>query len=96
VTKTKNYELTIVSRLNPKTKKGEDNLGEIKKTLKDLGKIEKEESWGKKTLAYPIQKETVAYYYWFLLIADPNNINRLDNILKLNENILRYLLIVVD
>ncbi|MDD3679622.1 MAG: 30S ribosomal protein S6 [Candidatus Shapirobacteria bacterium] len=94
--KTNQYELTIVSRLNPKTKKGEDNLEKIKKTLVEIGKITKEENWGKKTLAYPIQKETAAYYCWFLFKAGPNKVGRLDNILKLNENIIRHLLVVVD
>ena len=94
--KAKNYELTIISRLNPKTKKGETDLEKIKTELTKIGKITKEENWGKKSLAYPIQKETEAYYYWFVFGADPKKVSRLDNTLKLNDNIIRYLLVVVD
>jgi small subunit ribosomal protein S6 len=96
MTKNKKYELTIVTRLNPKTKKGEADLEKIKKTLGEIGKITKEENWGKKNLAYPIQKETTAYYYWFAFEAAPNKVSRLDNILKLNDNIIRHLLVTVE
>ncbi len=96
MTKNKKYELTIITCLNPKTKKGEADLEKIKKALGDIGKIKKEEGWGKKNLAYPIQKETTAYYYWFAFEADPSKISRLDNILKLNDNIIRHLLIVIE
>jgi small subunit ribosomal protein S6 len=94
--KNKKYQLTIVSSLNPKTKKGETNLEKIKKIIADMGAITEEKDWGKKNLAYPIQKQTSAYYYWFALEADPAKVTRLDNILKLNDNVLRHLLIVID
>ncbi len=94
--KAKKYELTIVSRLNPKTKTGEANLEKIKTSLASFGKILKEESWGKKPLAYPIKKETEAYYHWFFLEAEAKKVSRLDNILKLNNNIIRHLLVVFD
>jgi small subunit ribosomal protein S6 len=90
------YELTLVFGTSPKSKAGEANLEKIKKTLADLGKITKEEDWGKKDLAYPIKKATTGYYYWFLLEADRKKIGRLDNILKLNDNIIRYLLVTID
>ncbi|KUK82657.1 MAG: 30S ribosomal protein S6 [Microgenomates bacterium 39_6] len=96
MTKSKKYELTIVTRLNPKTKKGEADLEKIKKTINDVGKVDQEESWGKKNLAYPIQKETTAHYYWFAFEADPGKISHLDNVLKLNDNIIRHLLIVIE
>ena len=95
-TKNKKYELTIVTDLNPKTKKGKTSLEKIKKIIADMGAITEEKDWGKKNLAYPIQKQTSAYYYWFAFEANPAKVTRLDNILKLNDNVLRYLLIVID
>ncbi|MDD3532013.1 MAG: 30S ribosomal protein S6 [Candidatus Shapirobacteria bacterium] len=94
--KNNRYELTIITDLNPKTKKGETSLEKTKKTIADMGTITEEKNWGKKDLAYPIQKQTSAYYYWFAFEADPAKVARLDNVLKLNDNILRHLLIVLD
>lgn len=94
--KNKQYELTIITDLNPKIKKGEANLEKIKKAIANVGTITKEKNWGKKDLAYPIQKQNSAYYYWFAFEADPTKVTHLDNIFKLNDNILRHLLIVLD
>ncbi len=93
--KAKKYELTIITRLNPKTKKGELDLEKIKKVITNSGKVIQEKAWGKKSLAYPIQKETSGYYYWFSFEADPSKVSQLDNILKLNENVIRHLLVIV-
>jgi small subunit ribosomal protein S6 len=92
---TKKYELVIISRFNPKTKKGELDLEKIKSVIDKSGKILQENNWGKKTLAYPIKKETSGYYYLLTFKINPGRASQLDNILKLNENIIRYLLIAI-
>jgi len=92
---TKKYELVIISRLNPKIKKGELDLEKIKTVISKSGKVLQEDNWGKKTLAYPIKKETSGYYYLLTFEIGPEKVSQLDNILKLNENIIRYLLISI-
>lgn len=94
--KVKKYELVTISRLNPKTKKGELDLEKIKAVIGKNGKVLQEDNWGKKTLAYPIKKEASGYYYLVTFEISPDKVSQLDNILKLNENIIRYLLISIS
>jgi len=53
------------------------------------GEVENKEEWGKKTLAYNIQKNKEGVYCLFNIKLDPANVKNLDNDLKLNESIMR-------
>ena len=59
------------------------------------GKIDKEDLWGSKDLAYPIKKQTKGYVAHFEITADPKNAKTIDKTLKVEEDILRYLLVRV-
>lgn len=82
------YELTFL------LKKNED--AEIVKKLlaSEEGKIIKEEKWGEKTLAYPIKKNTTAFFYNWQIEIPAEKINNLRKKLNFEEKILRYLLLV--
>ncbi len=67
----------------------------IKKLTGEGGKVEKEELWGNKDLAYAIKKQTKGFYAHFEVTADPKNGKAIDRNLKLEEDILRYLLVRV-
>lgn len=72
----------------------ESELGPIKKIIEShSGKILEEESWGKKTLAYPIKKLRTANYYSWKLEIDAKNISELRKKLNFNEKLIRYLLL---
>lgn len=64
-----------------------------KKLTASEGKVTKEDLWGVKTLAYPIKKQTSGYYAHFEIEADPKDAKAIDKSLKVEEDILRYLLI---
>lgn len=66
-----------------------------KKLIGDDGKIEKEDMWGAKDLSYPIKKQTKGFFVHYLVTTDPKNGKAIDNTLKLEEDILRYLLVRV-
>lgn len=52
-----------------------------------------EDLWGSKNLAYPINKSDKAYYAHYQLVGDPKKIPAIDKKLRLNEDIIRYLLL---
>lgn len=60
------------------------------------GTIRKEEELGEKTLAYPIQKETIARYMVFHTDLDPAQVSPFENDLKLESTLLRFLVIRSD
>lgn len=58
-----------------------------------VGKVEKEDMWGVRDLAYPIKRQTKGYYGHFEISADPKNVKGIDKSLKVEEDVLRYLLV---
>ena len=90
------YLLTLV--LNPDQTEGEREAlldGLKKKIVGTEGKIGKEDLWGARELAYPIKKKSKGFYAHFELETDPKIAKDLDKTLKVEEDILRYLLVRV-
>ena len=94
--KLKTYELTVITILSPTSTRGKENLKEIEGKIKKIGKIDKKESWGEKKLAYPIKKNQNGFYYFFQFNTQPSEIANLDKYLKLNENVIRHLIVISD
>lgn len=90
------YLLTLVLKPNLEEKERKELLSSVtQKLLGAEGKIKREDLWGEKTLAYPIKKQTKGYYAHFEIETDPKLAKDLDNVLKVEEDILRYLLVRV-
>lgn len=90
------YYLTLVLKpdLDEKVRKSLlDSM--VKKLTGEDGKVGKEDLWGNKDLAYPIKKQTKGYIAHYEISADPKNAKTIDKVLKVEEDILRYLLIRV-
>ena len=89
-----NYLLTLVLKadLDEKTRSGLLEMTKKKMLGKD-GKIKKEDLWGARNLAYPIKKQSKGYYAHFEFETDPAITKNLDKVLKVEEDILRYLII---
>lgn len=86
------YALTIL--LKPDL--DEKARGElIESVTKRMGKVKKDDLWGNRELAYPIKKQQKAFYAHFEFEANPGDISSLDKSLKLEEDIIRYLLVRV-
>ncbi|MGQ9903479.1 MAG: 30S ribosomal protein S6 [Anaerolineae bacterium] len=60
------------------------------------GKILKSTSWGVRRLMYPIRKFRDGRYVFNLLELDANSVARIENRLKLTEDIIRFLFIRAD
>jgi small subunit ribosomal protein S6 len=52
------------------------------------------EHWGRRQLAYPIRKRTNGYYVVAQFQADPVGLPEFERLLKLDEELLRYLVVV--
>ncbi|MGA3303366.1 MAG: 30S ribosomal protein S6 [Methylovirgula sp.] len=75
-----------------------DAMNEQFKTLIESfgGKIEKNEYWGVKSLAYRIKKNRKAHFTLFNLSAPPAAITEMERQMGLNEDILRFITIRVE
>lgn len=84
------YALTLVVKPDMDEKARKEFLDDVKTKL---GSIGKEEAWGMRDLAYPIKHQTKGFYVHFEFEAEPSKAPELDKYLKLEENLLRYLLV---
>jgi small subunit ribosomal protein S6 len=55
------------------------------------GNITNVEDWGKKRLAYEIQKMKEGYYYFIQFDADSTVPNEIEQRVRIMENVIRYL-----
>ncbi len=60
------------------------------------GKVEKVDPWGKRKLAYEIQKQKEGQYFLLQTQMEPSSIAELERNLRYLEPILRHLIIVVE
>lgn len=54
------------------------------------GAMEKLDEWGRRRLAYPIQKKNEGYYFVMEYKSAPDVSKEIGRLLGLNENVLRY------
>lgn len=92
-----NYELTIL--LSPNL--AEKELAKETKNLADLlektgAKVTKKLEPAKKVLAYEIKKYKEAHYLYLELELKPEMVSAIDQKLKLEENVVRWLLVRKD
>lgn len=82
-----NYELTFLVNDAADAK-------DVKSTLESFdGKIVEEKPWGKRALAYPIDKLESAEYFTYMIQIDPAKIEDFKTKMNFNEKIIRYLLL---
>lgn len=85
------YELVVL--LHPDLEIDLDKpLKKIENIVKEQqGKLTKTDVWGKRKLAYPINKEEFAVYVYYEAELPPENIRKLENALNITDEVIRYL-----
>ena len=88
------YEGIFIFKPDLDEKKLESEYEKAEETIqKHRGKIEKNEKWGKKRLAYEIKKFRDGFFLYLLFEADPASIKTFTEIFKIDNNILRVQII---
>lgn len=91
----RNYELTIVLPGKTTAAKKKDVIEKIEKIVTvSGGKITKTDDWGKKELAYKIEKNEEGLFLYFELEMPSSGVKNIKDKMKLEDDILRYLIIV--
>lgn len=89
------YEVTFILSPALDESAAEEQFGKIAELVeREGGAIQEWDKWGKRRLAYPIKGETDGYYGFLRFEADPASIQRLGQVYRLDENILRHVHIV--
>ena len=92
----KDYELTVL--FHPDLEMNLDPaLDKVKKIIETAGgKITKEEDDGKKRLAYSINGQEFAIYYYFDVALPADAPAKISSVLNITDEVLRYLLVRAD
>ena len=90
------YELTVLFQPDL-----EANLEPALQKVRDIitgngGKVVTEDNWGKKKLAYRINREDFAVYVYFELELPAESLAKISNVLNITDEAMRYLLVGVD
>ncbi len=88
----RHYEIVLMIYFN-KSMYVSDIINYYSKFVNNCGKIYRIENWGVRSLSYSINKNNKAHYILMNIKIDSNKINIFTNDLKLNNKILRYLVI---
>lgn len=92
----KEYELTVL--IHPDLEADlETPLAKVRNIITTAGgEIVKEDNWGKKKLAYKIDRQDFAVYVYFDVKLPSDAPLKISNTFNITEEVIRYLLVTVD
>jgi len=92
----KEYELTVL--IHPDLEVDlEAPLAKIRDIIKNAGgEITREDNWGKKKLAYKINREDFAVYVYMDVKLPADAPLKISSTLNITDEVLRYLLVLLD
>ena len=86
------YELAVVLRVTLEEEQRVATIEKVKEYITRFGgTVTNVEDWGKKRLAYEIQKSKEAFYYFVQFESDANCPNEVEANVRLMEDVVRYL-----
>lgn len=91
------YEIMFIVKTTMESDAASKIVDSYKKLINDLkGAVTNFKDMGQRKLAYPIKKEINGFYYVINFNATSELIKELDRKLRLDENVLRHLIIRLD
>lgn len=95
--KMQTYESTVLINASLDDSQIEGIISKIKDTITNNGgEIRELENWGRKRLAYMVNKSKIGYYVIFRFDAPTTIISKLERFYTLDDHILRFLNIKLD
>ncbi|OGK15404.1 30S ribosomal protein S6 [Candidatus Roizmanbacteria bacterium RIFCSPHIGHO2_01_FULL_39_12b] len=89
---TNKYQFVFILQDNDEAK-----LKQVEEIIeKHSGKVEKKDTWGKKTFAYLINKQLAGHYFDWIVSTPGANVKELKDLFNLNHDVVRYLLLKTD
>ena len=90
------YELTVLFHPDLEIDL-EKPLTKVEKIIADNGgTVVKKDNWGKKKLAYQIVKQDFAVYVLFEVSVAPASANKIQGLLNITDEVIRYLMVEKD
>jgi small subunit ribosomal protein S6 len=92
------YELTFILRPDIQAADKTRVIDRVKSVLEEQfnGEIRRVEEWGKRLLAYPIDKQAYGHYVYVRHAARPDAVAEIERILRLNDQVLKFLTVKLE
>ncbi len=91
------YELMFIVKTTMESEAANTLANNYKKVITDgKGEVKNFKEMGQRKLAYEIKKQINGYYYCINFSASSETIKELDRRLRLDENILRHMIIKLE
>jgi small subunit ribosomal protein S6 len=88
------YEGVFILKPNMEEEETKSQVERITSIIEDNnGKVDKVDEWGQRRLAYEIKKNKEGYYTIINFQAETDLVKELDRTSKINENIIRHMII---
>ena len=93
----RDYELGII--INPDA--GDERARAIVERVTQVvsaqdGQVVRVDVWGRRHLAYPIERHRDGLYFWLDLILPPQSVAEVERTLRVNEDVMRHLITLRD
>jgi len=94
----RDYEVVYIFRSTFSPEEVEAKLEPFHALITDggQGEVTAVVQWGKRQLAYPIDKQTTGHYVVAQFTAEPERLAELERVLKLQDDLLRYLVVLSE
>lgn len=91
------YEELFIIRPDASDEEIDQLSGQLKQVITDAGgTIEKEDRWGKRRLAYRVQKRDEGFYVLLHFSCGPEVVKELERRLRVTDLVLKYLTVRMD
>ena len=88
------YEIAVILNVNLEEEARIATIEKVKGYITRFGgTVTEVEDWGKKRLAYEIQKSKEAFYYFVKFESNSECLNEVEARVRLMENVVRYLVV---
>ena len=90
------YETMMVTTATLEEEASAALIGKFKSLIEANGTIDSVDDWGKRRLAYPINKQTEGVYTVIKFTSAPEVPAELDRVYKITEGVLRSIIVAQD
>ncbi len=87
------YETIIILHPNLDETAVKANIEKFTSMISANGSVESTEEWGKKRLAYPIQKQNEGYYVIIRFSSNPEFIDELVRVYNITDDVIKHIVV---
>ena len=88
-----NYETIMIINSNLEEATIKATVEKFEALINANGKVESTEEWGKKKLAYPIEKQNEGYYVLVNFTSNPEFIDELDRVYNITDEVIKHIVV---